>query len=77
MKGLFSKAIIIIAGIGALLGVSVADVRASVPDISEKSALFLEQWKSTDSSSIAWHSSHESHGSHGSHGSHASHNSQY
>ena len=78
MKGLFSKIMGVIIGFVALFGISVANVTASVPDISSKSALYLEHGKSIGSSIdtfLSWHSSHASHGSHSSHGSHTSHSS--
>ena len=77
MKGLFSKVMVFFAGAVALFGISVANVTASVPDISGKSALYLEHGKSIGSSidtlsTLSWHTSHGSHGSHGSHVSHGS-----
>ena len=71
MKGLFSKVMVGIAGTVALIGISVANTKASVPDISDKSALYLEHGKSIGSSidTLNWHTSHGSHGSHGSHSS--------
>jgi hypothetical protein len=77
MKGLFSKVMIVITGAIALFGISVANVKASLPDITSKSALYLEHGKqiNSDMASMSWHSSHVSHGSHGSHGSHFSHES--
>jgi len=72
MKGLFSKVMGVIAGLVALSGISVATVTASVPDISDKSALYLEHGKSIGSSIICQHGSHASHSSHGSHQSHVS-----
>jgi len=45
MKGLFSKVMIVIAGVAAIFGISVANVTASAPDISGKSALYLEHGK--------------------------------
>lgn len=74
MKSLFGKIIGVIAGVTALLGISVANVTAAVPDISGKTALYLENGKSIGSNmgttSEHWsHSSHVSHGSHTSHGS--------
>jgi len=75
MKCLYSKVTGIIIGAVAFFGISVSNVPASVPDISDKSALYLEHGKSIDSSmgTLSWHGSHVSHGSHGSHGSHVSH----
>ncbi len=74
MKGLFSKVMVFFAGAVALFGISVANVTASVPDISGKQALYLEHGKSIGSSidTLSWHTSHGSHGSHGSHVSHGS-----
>jgi len=74
MKGLFSKVMIVIAGAFAVLGVSVANVPASVSDISSKSALYLEHGKALGSGmdTTNWHSSHASHESHASHASHVS-----
>ncbi|KIE18245.1 hypothetical protein DS62_12455 [Smithella sp. SC_K08D17] len=72
MKGLFSKVMIVIAGVAAIFGISVANVTASAPDISGKSALYLEHGKQISNSSIgseSWHSSHASHASHVSHSS--------
>lgn len=77
MKGLFSKGMGVIVGLVALFGISVANVTASVPDISGKKALYLEHGKSIGSSSIDTLSWHTSHGSHESHGSHVSHGSGY
>jgi hypothetical protein len=91
MKGLLIKVIGVIAGSLALFGISVANVkasvpdirgisvdniRASVPDISGISALYLEHGKYIGSS-IGTLSWHVSHGSHESHGSHVSHSSGY
>jgi hypothetical protein len=77
MKGLFSKVIGVIAGVVALFGISVANVKAALPDISHKTPLYLEHGKSIgDNIGITSdHESHVSHGSHGSHGSHRSHSS--
>ena len=74
MKGLFSKVMGVIAGLVALFGISAANVTAAVPDISGKSALYLEHGKSIGSSTdlISQHVSHSSHGSHVSHTSHRS-----
>lgn len=74
MKGLFSKVIGTIAGVVALFGISVANVRAAVPDISDKTPLYLEHGKSVGNS-IGTASDHESHWSHESHASHRSHSS--
>ena len=76
MKGLFSKVMGVIVGVVALFGISVANVKASVPDISGKSALYLEHGKHI-SSDITNLSGHESHVSHASHESHSSHGSGY
>ena len=76
MKVLFSKVMGVIVGLVALFGISVANVTASVPDISGKTALYLEHGKHI-SSDIANVSGHESHASHASHESHASHSSGY
>lgn len=74
MKGLFSKAMVVIAGAAALFGFSVANVKASVPDVSGKSALYLEHGKSIGSiNALNVYSDHESHASHESHESHYSH----
>ena len=74
MKGLFSKVMVVIAGAVALFGFSVANVTASVSDISGKSALYLEHGKQISSviANASWHSSHASHESHASHASHGS-----
>jgi len=72
MKGLFSRVMGVIVGLVALSGISVANVTASVPDISDKSAFYLEHGKSIGSSIICEHGSHVSHGSHESHSSHVS-----
>ena len=92
MKGLFSKVMGVIAGVVALFGISVGygtasvanakasvtNVTASVPDISGKSALYLEHGKSIGSSiGTLICQDHESHASHVSHGSHHSHSSGY
>lgn len=76
MKGLFSKVMGVIAGLVALSGISVANVTASVQDISGKSALYLEHGK-TLAAAAPIISDHESHASHVSHGSHHSHSSGY
>ena len=76
MKGLFSKVMGLIVGVVALFGISVANVKASVPDINGKSALYLEHGKSIGSS-IGTVCDHESHWSHASHGSHDSHSSGF
>jgi hypothetical protein len=79
MKGLFSKLIVVIAGAATFLGFSVANVTAlaptSVPQITSKSALYLEHGKSIGSSIVVC--DHESHYSHSSHESHRSHQSGY
>lgn len=74
MKGQFSKVMGVIVGLVALFGISVANVTASVPDISDKAALYLEHGKAIGNSidTLNWHTSHVSHGSHGSHVSHGS-----
>lgn len=74
MKGLFSKIMGVIVSSIALFGISAANVTAAVPDISSKSALYLEHGKSIGSGIDAanWHSSHVSHESHASHASHVS-----
>ncbi len=74
MKSLFSKVMGVIAGVVALFGISVANVTASVPDISEKSALYLQHGKYIGSAidTVSWHTSHGSHESHHSHHSHSS-----
>jgi hypothetical protein len=83
MKGLFSKAIVVIAGVAAFLGISVANVTASVPtsvkEITSKSALYLEHGKSISDSSntLNGFNDHYSHSSHESHSSHRSHYSGY
>ena len=75
MKSLFGKVIGVIAGVAALFGISVANVTAAVPDISNKSALYLEHGKHIGSSIVVY--DHESHASHASHSSHRSHYSGY
>ena len=75
MKGLFGKLILFIAGLAAVVGFSVNNATASVPDISNKSALYLEHGKQIVHDSQNWHSSHASHSSHMSHESHRSHQS--
>lgn len=79
MKGLFSRIMVGITGAVALFGISVANIKASVPDISSKSTLYLEHGKSIGSSidTLSWHTSHASHESHASHASHVSHSSGY
>ena len=79
MKGLFVKLMVVITGACALFGISVSNVKASVPDISSKSALYLEHGKQINNAMDiqVGHGSHVSHGSHGSHGSHVSHGSGY
>jgi hypothetical protein len=77
MKGLFSKVMGVIVGVVALFGISIANVTASVPDISGKSALYLEHGKSIGSSIGTLTCDHQSHWSHGSHVSHSSHSSGY
>lgn len=72
MKSLFGKVMGVIAGIIALLGISVGSVMASGVDISGKSPLFLEHGKSIGSGTICEHGSHVSHESHASHVSHSS-----
>lgn len=72
MKGLFSKVMGVIVGLVALSGISVATVTAAVPNIGDKSALYLEHGKFIGSSIISAHGSHVSHGSHESHSSHVS-----
>ena len=74
MKSLFSKAVVLIAGVAALFGISVNNVMAmtTAPDISSKSALYLEQGKSIGNNINAYND-HESHSSHESHESHHSH----
>ena len=72
MKGVFSKVTGVIVGLVALLGISVANVTAAVPDITDKSALYLEHGKFIGSNVISAHGSHVSHGSHESHSSHVS-----
>jgi len=81
MKDLFSKLILLVAGVAAFLGISAANAPASVPtpvsEITSKSALYLEHGKqiNNDMGSESWHSSHRSHSSHESHSSHRSHSS--
>jgi hypothetical protein len=77
MKGLFGKVLGVTAGLAALFGVSVTTVTASVPNVSSKSALYLEHGKSMGNSTNAIICDHESHESHASHASHASHSSGY
>jgi hypothetical protein len=74
MKGLFSKVLGVIVSAVALFSISVTNVKASTPDITGKSALYLEHGKSIASSidTINWHTSHASHESHESHVSHSS-----
>ena len=74
MKGLFSKVMGVIAGIVALSGISAANITTSIPNISDKSPLYLEHGKSIASSMgpICDHMSHASHSSHHSHHSHSS-----
>jgi hypothetical protein len=71
MKNLISKAMGVIAGLIALFGISAANVTAAVPDISSKSALYLEHGKYMGSSvdTVNGHHSHHSHESHTSHSS--------
>ena len=72
MKSLFSKAMVLLAGAAAFLGISVANVNASAPfqasvkGITSKSALYLEHGKQINNSigTESWHGSHGSHGSH-------------
>ena len=79
MKGLFSKVVVVAAGVAALLGISVNNVMAttSAPNISDKSALYLEHGKSIGSSTSTVFNDHYSHYSHESHESHSSHRSHY
>jgi len=92
MKGIFSKVMGVIVSSIAFFGISVANVTASVPDISSGtsaanitasvpdisgiSALYLEHGKYIGSS-IGTLSWHSSHASHASHASHVSHSSGY
>ena len=85
MKGLFSKVIVVIAGAAAFLGISATNIATSVaasapksvPEITGKSALYLEHGKSISGSmtTLNGFSDHESHFSHSSHESHSSHRS--
>lgn len=85
MKGLFSKVMVVVAGAAAFLGISVANLTASVstptsvPEITGKSALYLEHGKSIGSSmnTLNGFNDHYSHSSHESHSSHRSHYSGY
>ena len=84
MKSLFSKLILLVAGVAAFLGISVANVAASAPassvtEITGKSVLYLEHGKQINHGVVNenWHESHYSHYSHESHESHSSHYSGY
>jgi hypothetical protein len=83
MRGLFNKVVVVVAGAAAFLGISVANVTASVPtsvpEITSKSALYLEHGKSINGNmnTLNGFSDHESHYSHSSHESHSSHRSHY
>ena len=86
MKDLFSKTIVLITGVAAFFGISLATASAStIPptsklEISGKSVLYLEHGKYINNdnlTSISWHESHQSHESHRSHYSHYSHRSGY
>jgi len=84
MKGLFTKVMGVIAGLIAFSGISVANVKASVPNapaslsgLSEKPLLYLEHGKSLGGSIDTRISQHWSHSSHSSHASHSSHSSGY
>jgi hypothetical protein len=77
MKSLFSKAMVLIAGVAAFLGISVTNVAApspasaSVTSISSKAALYLEHGKQIFSN-MAIENRYRSHHSHHSHRSHYS-----
>jgi hypothetical protein len=75
MKGLLSKVVVVVAGAAALFGISANNVIAmtSAPDISSKSALYLEHGKSIGNSPLNGFNDHYSHSSHESHSSHYSH----
>jgi hypothetical protein len=74
MKGLFNKVMVCIAGVVALFGISATNVRALVPDINSKTALYLEHGNSISSNVDApiVQADHASHASHHSHHSHHS-----
>jgi hypothetical protein len=72
VKGLYSKVVIAAAGLVALFGISAGNARASVPNVSGKTALYLVHGKSIGSNMGILVSQHESHVSHGSHVSHSS-----
>lgn len=69
---------VLATGVATFLGISLANVQASVPtsvdEITSKSALYLEHGKQFSGGEVTenYHSSHRSHESHESHYSHRS-----